>query len=459
MANGTAKLDVEKFLKDNNVCEGWRKLILDHKEVRDSLNEDSSDDDKECIKRILRKPNIAPHTSQILHAFALCRPENVKVIVIGGGPSVQYCMENGLSFSANRTESGCYGEKGSEILEVHKALKEVQILEQNHDYYCGHEEWARKGVLLLNATLTMETGHAKSYQKSKRVEHFYLWRHFLATLLSKWILEKDLENEVMVMHLNNEMAEMLWRDISSAVKEEAAKKEDEIEKETIMAKIAKFTELSDTNLKKNFDEMLKKCPSQYKEIFKINNGYPHNDVEQFLIDNSVKKGWKDLILGSDKLKNILQGIIGDIHHVQSLWDPPADKILRAFAYCEPKDIKVIIIGTSPVTRKEKANGLSFSCNKIDNELGNRGAIYEVHNALRVVGILAKSTNYYCGHEEWAKNGVLLLNAALTIPEGKDFPDEMKEHCEKWRPFLVELLNSYVQQYPQQEQGRTIPIMI
>ena len=111
MANGTAKFDVEKFLKDNNVCEGWRKLILDHEEVRNSLNTRHDLYDQK-LPDILTDPTTAPHTSQILRAFALCKPENIKVIVIGKGPSVPYFMENGLSLSTNRTENCCYGNEG-----------------------------------------------------------------------------------------------------------------------------------------------------------------------------------------------------------------------------------------------------------------------------------------------------------------------------------------------------------
>ena len=49
---------------------------------------------------------------------------------------------------------------------------------------------------------------------------------------------------------------------------------------------------------------------------------------------------------SSKMKNILQGIVGDIHHVHGLWYPTADKVLQAFAYCEPRVVKVIHIKQS-----------------------------------------------------------------------------------------------------------------
>ena len=318
-----------------------------------------------------------------------------------------------------------------------------------------------KGVLLLNAPLTTRVIDTESFRYYRRDIHYKLWKPFLINLLSRWILKTTLADKIFVIYWKHADDETLWKDIIEAVKRKAGKKEDEIEKETIMAKIAKFKELSGTNLKKNFDDMLKKCPFEYKNIFETNTGYPHYDVEQFLTDNSVTEGWKKLIVENGKVKNILQGIIEEIHCVQGLWDPPADKILRAFAYSEPKDVKVIICGTSPVTRREKPNGLSFSCNKIDNEFETDGAISKVHKALRDAGILAQDISYYCGHEEWARNGVLLLNAALTIPEEDDSPGNMKEHCRKWRPFLVELLNAFIEKRPQdclQQNQHSLPMM-
>ena len=57
---------------------------------------------------------------------------------------------------------------------------------------------------------------------------------------------------------------------------------------------------------------------------------------------------------------------------------------------------------------------------------------KVHDALRKAKklnqttILQEGKDYYCRHEEWEKNGVLLLNAALTIDA------DLGEHAEQWR---------------------------
>ena len=81
------------------------------------------------------------------------------------------------------------------------------------------------------------------------------------------------------------------------------------------------------------------------------------------------------------------------------------------------------------------------------------AIYEGHEVSKKAGILDKHANYHWGHEEWAEKGVLLLNAALTIPHTKDLGHNMKEHCDTWRPFLVELFDTWIAdpQYWQQQQ--------
>ena len=188
--------------------------------------------------------------------------------------------------------------------------------------------------------------------------------------------------------------------------------------------------------------------------FATNTGYPHYDLEQFLEDNEVKDGWKKMITGNVEIKALLQGIINDRDHLQGKWIPTTNKILRAFAYCEPKNIKVIIIGTSPSRDYGVANRLSFSANRMESAcFGKNGEdIRKVHDALREAGILSKGKGYYCGHQEWARKGVLLLNAALTIDIydrsttiKADSAEVKEEHCKLWRPFLVKLLETWIEE--------------
>ena len=92
--------------------------------------------------------------------------------------------------------------------------------------------------------------------------------------------------------------------------------------------------------------------------------------------------------------------------------PPQDLIFSAFNYCNFNDLKVVIIGQDPYHGKGEANGLCFSVNndvRIPPSL--RNIFRELSDDYGTI-FLPSSGNL----ESWAKQGVLLLNASLTVRE-------------------------------------------
>ena len=177
-------------------------------------------------------------------------------------------------------------------------------------------------------------------------------------------------------------------------------------------------------------------------------------VIEFLKRNEVKGGWQDLIIHSVDLTTKLGEIIYQCEKMQNeekkTIRPEDNKILRAFKYAEPFEIKVVIIDTSPAATESIANGLAFSSDRYESTLKpeHAQAIPIVHQALRKAKILAEDGDYYCGHEEWARRGVLLLNAALTITEAQEeSADDIKSHCKMWNKFLQELLFEWIIKTP------------
>ncbi|MEW5675340.1 uracil-DNA glycosylase [Flavobacterium enshiense] len=106
--------------------------------------------------------------------------------------------------------------------------------------------------------------------------------------------------------------------------------------------------------------------------------------------------------------------------------PPKHLIFNAFNHCPFDDVKVIIIGQDPYHGEGEANGLAFSVNdtvKIPPSLLN---IYKEINCEYNRIILPNSGNL----ERWAKQGVLLLNATLTVR--KDIANSHKQI--EWQRF-------------------------
>ncbi|SDW52175.1 uracil-DNA glycosylase [Flavobacterium degerlachei] len=90
--------------------------------------------------------------------------------------------------------------------------------------------------------------------------------------------------------------------------------------------------------------------------------------------------------------------------------PPKDLIFAAFDYCSFSNLKVVIIGQDPYHGEGEANGLCFSVNdgvRIPPSL--RNIFREINEDLGSI-FLPTSGNL----EHWAKQGILLLNASLTV---------------------------------------------
>jgi len=122
--------------------------------------------------------------------------------------------------------------------------------------------------------------------------------------------------------------------------------------------------------------------------------------------------------------DLLQAV--EKEYQESVCFPPKDLIFSAFNYCNFSNLKLVIIGQDPYHGVGEANGLCFSVNdgvKIPPSLRN---IYrEINDDLDAV-FMPTSGNL----EHWAKQGVLMLNASLTVR--KDSPNSHK-HL-KWNVF-------------------------
>ncbi len=89
--------------------------------------------------------------------------------------------------------------------------------------------------------------------------------------------------------------------------------------------------------------------------------------------------------------------------------PPGNLIFNAFNHCPFDKLKVVIIGQDPYHGPGQAHGLCFSVKdgtRFPPSLNN--IFKEIHNDIGVA--MPKSGNL----ERWADQGVLLLNATLTV---------------------------------------------
>lgn len=100
--------------------------------------------------------------------------------------------------------------------------------------------------------------------------------------------------------------------------------------------------------------------------------------------------------------------------------PPANSIFRAFDSVAYDNVRVVILGQDPYHGQGQANGLSFSVNagvRLPPSLLN---IFKELN-LEYGGSIPNSGDL----SHWAKQGVLLLNATLTVENGKSGSHQKK----------------------------------
>lgn len=93
--------------------------------------------------------------------------------------------------------------------------------------------------------------------------------------------------------------------------------------------------------------------------------------------------------------------------------PKGNQIFAAFDFCPFEDVKVVVIGQDPYHGFGQANGLCFSVNDgIAFPPSLINIFKEIENDLSIP--FPKSGNL----ERWAKQGILLLNATLTVRESE-----------------------------------------
>lgn len=134
-------------------------------------------------------------------------------------------------------------------------------------------------------------------------------------------------------------------------------------------------------------------------------------------DAQMPQAWFSCLLDSDKphVINQLSQINTAIHQQMDadvIICPPEAKRFAALEMCAPEQVKVIIIGQDPYHGERQANGLAFSVRpgvRVPPSL--RNIFKELHDDLALP--LPTQGNL----EPWAHQGVLLLNASLSVKRG------------------------------------------
>ena len=126
---------------------------------------------------------IYPQAKNIFAAFDLCPFDSVKLVIIGQDPYHEPGQAHGLCFSV---QDGCLLPPS-----LKNIYKEIETdLGKQMPFSGDLSRWARQGVLLLNATLTVEAHKAGSHQNKG-------WEEFTEKVIE--ILSNKKENLVFML--------------------------------------------------------------------------------------------------------------------------------------------------------------------------------------------------------------------------------------------------------------------
>lgn len=176
------------------------------------------------------------------------------------------------------------------------------------------------------------------------------------------------------------------------------------------------------------------------------------NIEKFKQLNLVEEGWLKVLapfIESKQFDDILEFLKIEKQNGKLVLPYDVD-CFNAFKYCPYNELKCVIIGMDPyhnyIFNRPEAHGLAFSYKKlgehdfhVPKSLGN--ILKEVARNVYKSDIslfVETDTNL----ERWAKQGVLLLNTALTVTHKNP-----GAHLALWRPFTTYLIQYLNEQNP------------
>jgi len=156
---------------DIKIHESWKARL------KDEFEKPYFKELAEFVRSEYKGAQVYPPPKNIFRAFELCPFENVKVVILGQDPYHGAGQANGLCFSV--------GEGTRLPPSLQNIFKEIEDNLGGPRRVDGNlDDWARQGVLLLNATLTVRAGMAGSHQGQG-------WEEFTDAVVSALALEKS----------------------------------------------------------------------------------------------------------------------------------------------------------------------------------------------------------------------------------------------------------------------------
>lgn len=159
------------------------------------------------------------------------------------------------------------------------------------------------------------------------------------------------------------------------------------------------------------------------------------------LEEMFEKGWYEQLspfFNTETFKNIGKQLVREAKAGATI-TPKFNDTFRAFKECRWSSLHTVIVGLDPYPGKNPnnsliADGLAFSARE---SMSCPKSLRYILEALDSGVLGGQGYNLTDGFDltHWARQGILLLNSALTLPLGA----KAGAHVELWRPFITHVL--------------------
>ena len=143
--------------------------------------------------------------------------------------------------------------------------------------------------------------------------------------------------------------------------------------------------------------------------------------------------WLD-VMDPIELNKVLK-ILPQLYKVRPIV-PELGNVFRAFTLCSMKDCRVVFIGQDPYPQKGVATGVLFGNNENTKELSPSLQVI-ISSLSTLEEDLMPFKAFDITMESWARQGILMINSALTCEVNR-----IGSHVMLWRPFLSKFLANF-----------------
>lgn len=132
----------------------------------------------------------------------------------------------------------------------------------------------------------------------------------------------------------------------------------------------------------------------------------------------------------------LKQIITKLYPIRDKICPEYKNIFKAFHECPYRNLKLVVIGQDPYPQQGIATGIAFANHKNTYEENLSPSLQVIKESIINYEIPHNLITFVPDLEDWAHQGVLLLNTALTCEI-----DKPGSHSLLWRPFIDKLIKN------------------